>query len=419
MADAADGRLDEHSLVAAALIVCGVNDRRELRRYEARFDDLARRLARSETLDGDDRQRARAVFELLHRELLTGGYDLQCTDLRTVFDQHRFNCVSATLLFDALAERFGLDVCGLEVPGHAMSRVFLGRQTLDVETTCPRWFSLADDPAGQAAHLEATLGRHAGVDRSSAREVSPVELLAMIYYNRGVDFLADQQFAAAAAANAKALRLDPASTTARGNLLATINNWAIALGTAGRHAEAAELLTRGMAIDPEYATFLPNFVHVHHQWVEALLAGGRFQEAVDVLLAAAAGYPAEPYFRRGPIEVYCRWARTRIDAGQPERAFATLDLARRRLGDSLELCEAETRELNAWGLELVAKKRFEAAVDIYDRALARHPASDLLLANRQLALTRRAEAGQARPAMAAEPSPRRAVPAPVAASAGG
>ena len=67
-------------------------------------------------------------------------------------------------------------------------------------------------------------------DRSKAREVSPIQMAAMIYYNRGVDLLAEKRFAEAAAANAKALRLDPANATARGNLLATINNWSIELG---------------------------------------------------------------------------------------------------------------------------------------------------------------------------------------------
>ena len=35
----------------------------------------------------------------------------------------------------------------------------------------------------------------------------------MIYYNRGVDLLAEKRFAEAAAANAKALRLDPTNAT--------------------------------------------------------------------------------------------------------------------------------------------------------------------------------------------------------------
>ena len=67
----------------------------------------------------------------------------------------------------------------------------------------------------------------------------------MIYYNRGVDLLAAKRFAEAADANANALRLDPQNAVARGNLLATLNNWSIALGDAGQFAEAIERCAKG------------------------------------------------------------------------------------------------------------------------------------------------------------------------------
>ena len=79
--------------------------------------------------------------------------------------------------------------------------------------------------------------------------------MATIYYNRGVDLLAEKRFADAAAANAKAVRLDPQNATAKGNFLATINNWAIDLGTSGEYEKAAELLRLGLAADPGYDAF--------------------------------------------------------------------------------------------------------------------------------------------------------------------
>jgi tetratricopeptide (TPR) repeat protein len=142
-------------------------------------------------------------------------------------------------------------------------------------------------------------------------------MVAMIYYNRGGDLLAEKQFAAAAAANAKALRLDPSSATAKGNLLATINNWAIALGSRQHYVEAADLLKQGMAVDPSFQTFLLNYVHVYHQWTQQLCADGRFSEALDLLAGAAAAHPDQPYFRRAPAEVYRRWARSLFETGKP------------------------------------------------------------------------------------------------------
>ena len=133
--------------------------------------------------------------------------------------------------------------------------------------------------------------------------------MATIYYNRGVDLLSQKRFAEAAAANAKALRLDPASVTARGNLLATLNNWAIDLGTAGDYPQAAGLLARGMQLDSGYETFRANFVHVHYQWIEDLCRRGRFQDALDLLATAAEALPADPYFKQARLDIYRRWAR--------------------------------------------------------------------------------------------------------------
>jgi tetratricopeptide (TPR) repeat protein len=331
--DAADGRLEEFSPLAAALVASGVEDAQVLRRYEERQAELLKELRRSGKLSGPPRNQAQVVFEFMHRRVLTGGYRTDGTDLRNALDEGRFNCVSASVLFNCLAGELGLPVCGLEIPGHAMSRLRLPDGPLDVETTYPRWFQLLENPRKQAEIVEKAMGRGPGsrsvpslaqcgaslaanprsvpaADRSQAREVSPAEMAAMIYYNRGVDLLAEKCFAESAAANAKALRLDPYSATAWGNLLATINNWAIALGSSERYAEAVELLREGLRLDPSYETFLPNYVHVHHQWVEDLCRSGQFEEALQVLAQAAAEMPEQAYFRQAAADVSERWARS-------------------------------------------------------------------------------------------------------------
>jgi tetratricopeptide (TPR) repeat protein len=306
-ADAADRRLDEFPLLEAGLIASGLEKPDRLVYYRGRFDALADELRPRIGKAKKPPQQAQAVFEFLHRRVLTGGYQLESTDLRAALDEGRFNCVSASVLFDCLAGACGLDVCGLEMPGHAMSRLRLADGPLDVETTCARWFALLDDPAGQAEAVRRTLGEDLSRRYAQAREVAPVEMAAMIYYNRGVDLLAAKRFEDAAVANAKALRLDPASTTARGNLLATINNWAIALSAAGQYAEAAELLRIGRSFDPTFEAFSLNFVHVHHEWSQSLCREGRFSEAVGLLERAAAERPDLAYFRQSSQEVYRRW----------------------------------------------------------------------------------------------------------------
>ncbi|MBN2476213.1 MAG: tetratricopeptide repeat protein [Pirellulales bacterium] len=385
--DASDGRLDAFSLLGAALIASGVQSAETLQRYESRQAAWIDELCRMNEPAGSPRQQAQVVLEFMHERILQGGYSLDSTDLRAVLDEGRYNCVSASVLFQSLAGEVGLGVCGLEIPGHAMSRVALPDAAIDVETTCPRWFRLSGDPRHLAEMVQETIGRDPAEDRSQAREISPVQMTAMIYYNRGVDFLAKGQFHQAAAANAKALWLDPASATARGNLLATVNNWAIALGTSQHYAEAIVLLRRGLAIDPLYAPFEVNYVHVHHQWVEHLCSAERFEEALDLLHRTADERPQCAYFRQAALELYGRWARALFERGEPDQAFALFAEAGRRHGECRALIDAEVAAVTQYGLTLLEHGRVEEAVALFDRGLARRPDAKLLRDYRREATT--------------------------------
>ncbi|NQT40635.1 MAG: hypothetical protein HQ581_24290 [Planctomycetes bacterium] len=312
LADADDGRLDEHRLVAAALIAGGVDRSDVLESNLRRWDALAAESDRLCDTADPPRQRARVIFEFLHRRVLRGGYQIDCTDLRVPLADGRFNCVSATVLYCCLAERHGLVAHGLEAPGHVLCRLALPEGPLDVETTCPRWLGPRQDSPQRSETNERP--EEGGVVMESAddtprRLLSDVQLIAMIYYNRGADLLARKQFALAVAANAMALRLDPASTAARGNLLASLNNWSVDLSTSGRFAEALEPLEQGWRVDDRYAPFATNFVHVHFRWIEQLIGQGRFAEALDRLEAAQARRPDEPFFEQARLSVRRHWAR--------------------------------------------------------------------------------------------------------------
>ncbi|MGA2256608.1 MAG: tetratricopeptide repeat protein [Thermoguttaceae bacterium] len=319
------GSFGEFSLLEAGFIAGGIDRHDELRRYCKRFDELVESLRRSGKVRGTPYERAQAVFAFLHQSILNGGYNLQSSDLRQAIDHGRFNCVTASVLFNCLAERFELKAVGLEIPGHAMSRLELPRETLDIETTCPRWFTLNDRASAANLPLAADLtqaehdttvqtesaaqarARNAANDRRALRQVSEVELVATIYYNRGVDLLAEKHFADAAGANAKAVRLDPKSATAKNNFLATINNWAIDLGTSGEYEKAAELLRLGLAADPSYDAFRSNYVQLFRRWSEHLCHSGRYDDAVRLLAQAAKDRPGEKFFREATIEILRRW----------------------------------------------------------------------------------------------------------------
>ena len=169
-ADVVDARLDAFSPLEAALVASGTTSRDQLARYTGKTAHLAEEL-RSAGLDQrPPRDQVEAVFDFLHRHVLHVGYDLAATDLRQVLDHGRYNCVSATVLFNYLAMDMGLHCTALEMPGHAMSRVATPAGPVDVETTCPRWFDLMHDP--QVAHNDL-------IQTVEHPELGPIKVIGM------------------------------------------------------------------------------------------------------------------------------------------------------------------------------------------------------------------------------------------------
>ena len=102
----------------------------------------------------------------MHREILHGGYDPQATELTGLLDTGRFNCASATVLFNALAADCGLDARGVELPRHAFSELLIGDRPLTIETTCPTWFHIPQATGQTTAQTTA---------QSSEQAVGPAD----------------------------------------------------------------------------------------------------------------------------------------------------------------------------------------------------------------------------------------------------
>ncbi len=315
--DAQDGRWDNFDLFRASLIAEGIRDPKKIRELEARLDGILKNVndkLQAAGIAATPEVLTKEVFEALHREILTSTYDIDCTDLVRSLETGHFNCVSATVLFNCVGEKAGLNVCALEMPGHALSRVRFGNESMNLETTCPNWFSLQNEAARKNATLSRTataaspangnpgLGDPQTAEATNAmkklREISPVQLVATIYYNQGVDFLNKKNYPEAIVANLKALQLDPVSETAWGNLLAAINNWSIELvGEQKRYDLAATLLDQGVYLDPNYDKFRENQLHIYYHWIHALSLEGRNADAGKVFEIADQRLPNDPDLR--------------------------------------------------------------------------------------------------------------------------
>jgi len=309
--DAQYGKWERFDLFRASMIVEGIRDPELIRTYEARLNALVAKVLSAAQAEGNNSPQTltRSLFEAMHREILTKPYSLDCTELSKVMQTGHFNCVSATILFNCLAEKAGLDVCALEMPGHALSRVkFFNGVAMNLETTCPTWFDLQSDKERQMATLQrvavapavampnpATAQNAAAPPEvvaeaelpSNLREISPVQLVATVYYNIGVDLLTKKCYPEAAAANIKALYLDKNNEQAWLNLLASLNNWALELaqgnnGKGRRYDIATVILDQGVSLDPTYANFRSNQTFVFFYWIRGLAESGDFDKARQV-----------------------------------------------------------------------------------------------------------------------------------------
>ena len=360
LSDAADKSLDAFSLLQAALIASGVTEVRELDRYCADFKSRIRRSAKNAGEDSTVPQSERA-FQLLYDEFLTGDYHFACTEMNRALDDGDYNCVTATVLYHCICEAYCVSPVAVATKTHVRSR-FISDRVFDVETTCRDWFDVSRrDPVKQSSRT----------NQPETRQLSNVELVAKIYYNRGVSLLEKKAFDNAIDLLNISLKLDPIDLPAHENLAAGLNNWALATSDAGNFEHAVELLHRGQKLRPGFAPFEANDVHIHQRWAVHLCDEGRFSEAIQVLRAAHLRRPEVALFDRGRLAVYGQWAVTLLESGDTQGAAQLLEEATASLEDAHEISQVRAlaiqtaakrlavggrhRELNQlvqWGAEL-------------------------------------------------------------------
>jgi tetratricopeptide (TPR) repeat protein len=361
--DATDGAFDEFSLFDAALVASGLTDEPRLLEHNVKFRRLLLDLT-AECTDSSERARAERVFQFMHARVLTGPYDAKCSNFQATLDEGRFNCVTATLLYQLLCEHVSLNPQIIATPGHVFSS-FEQPTIGDVQTTCVDWFR-TPHPARDAGSL------------SVRRRLSDVQLIGKIYYNEGVGLLETNQFSAAIHTLQVSLQLDSQDPAARDNLLAGWNNWALAESDAGRLQRAAELVLEGLQFDPNYAPLLANDLHIHQKQALALCDAGKFEQALEVLERCHARRPDVQLFDMGRLAVVGVWSESLLRDGHFDQAFRVLDQAEKEWSSGSRLDTYEENLVCRMVDSLRRTGRRDQAIQLTTLGLERQPGSERL-----------------------------------------
>jgi tetratricopeptide (TPR) repeat protein len=251
LADARDGHLDEHSLLRAALIASGSEDPLVWQACEQRLHALVKDFLAADSPSLPMAERAAAMHALLFRRVLTGVYDAQVNNLAELFSVGRYNCVTASTLLMAFAAECDLETEAVEAPAHVLVIVDPRGAAVPVEMTSRDWRSSSSLGAGRSTSL--------------GRKISAEQLLATYYHNRGVQRLAERDFAGAVTANRTALALDADCQAARQNLLASLSGWALTLAEAGEIPAALRKIDAALEIEPNSEPLRENRVFIELQ----------------------------------------------------------------------------------------------------------------------------------------------------------
>lgn len=313
--DARDGRLDQFDLLQAGLIASGVETDRELTQL---CSDPQTKLASSKWTSETESTKARRVFEWLTTTIITGSYNASSTELDKTLITGDYNCVTTTILYTWACRQLGLKVSPVATTGHVFCVVGTD-PPLEVQTTSRDWFEKRDirlaDAYGQVANE---------LPKEGVRTLSDVQLVAKIYYNRGVSALEQNAFREAIQLLRISYQLDPSDEPTKSNLLAGFNNWALTLADQGAFDRAVAKISEGLMLDDRFEILRENELHVHERWAKEFANSGEYANALRVIGAVLSRRPGANFLVEAQTSYRKAWAVSLLKVGKHAEALKVI-----------------------------------------------------------------------------------------------
>jgi tetratricopeptide (TPR) repeat protein len=315
-ADVRDGRFTTWSFAEAALLASGVTEPAKRQTYVDRLAALEKQ-ATQELADAKTAfAKGEKLLVWLHRKGAgpLRDYSAAQTDLSVLLDTGKYNCVSATVLYNVLGRRLGLDLRAIEVSDHAFAVLYDGEARADVETTTRRGFN----PARDKKALDEFTAQTGFVyiperNKKQRREVGEAALVGAIYFNHGVNAFRKKRYEEALVASVCAMNLDPDAFAVKG-AQAALAKWSGGLAREGRLDEALDLLAQAgeFITNPEAVLKITRMVY--DIVAEDFKKQKEWQAALDLYTKALVRHPRDRHLSHNAAATWDAWAQTHMKA---------------------------------------------------------------------------------------------------------
>ena len=269
-----------------------------------------------------------------------------------LLDTGNYNCVSATIAYNVIGRRLGLDLRAIESPDHVFSVLYDGKKRFDVETTTPLGFNPLRDKAALKEWSQQTGLRHvAGPSRKQQREVGDAALTAAIYYNRGVELDRAKRHREAFQVYVCAVNLDPGFGSAATNARAALVNWSAQALADGQVDRGLDILRQNVPWLKDPAAEGKLILAVYDTRGQQLAKIQDWPRMADLYATAYKRHRERPdlakHLENNALAAYDSWTKPFLASKDWANAVKVYESALKRLPDhkhlvhNLKYCEAQ------------------------------------------------------------------------------
>ena len=339
-------------LAQAALIASGVPDA-SIPAYMTLLTELSKRSRETAAAQASVRQKAGAIFSLIQKSVLK-EYRLNATTLDTLLRDGRYNCISATILYNYLLTENGITCQAVILPEceHIFTLINTGNERIEAENTFAGGFDMAKNPEAWKS-LKAIRKVDAASFLSNRITVGNEALSALIYANRAyfADRSGDSESGFQLMLRAEAAY--PDEPFIRFNLRNAYLSFSKTLIRQKRMMEAMDILEEAILKLNITSGTTENYLYALDAAIQKEAAQGNISGAFRLLERgkAAVGGNTEKIEEN----LYIAWLFRQIDRCEPSASvYETAKVAVRKFPQSIYIQSLVMKSINRIYLDLIA-----------------------------------------------------------------